>query len=100
MAHADYNCCAVCDSKLAYNSWDARTKEEVCASCAVALVKRGVEATTGEALLAWIKATDPAAVLRVLAEVGYCGCFYDNDVDAFVKTLATPTAAPPEDADR
>ena len=41
MAHGDYNCCAVCDSKLEYSN-DAQTKEELCSWCAVNLAQSGV----------------------------------------------------------
>ena len=27
MAHADYNCCSICDSKMDYAGWESETKE-------------------------------------------------------------------------
>jgi hypothetical protein len=97
MAHGDYDCCAVCDRKMAYNAWEARTKEEVCPACAVALTKHGVEAWTSEQLVGWITSAPPADVLRILAAVYYRPCFYGNEVDDAVRLITpTPSEAPDE----
>ena len=42
MAHGDYDCCAVCDCKLSYNSTNPYTKEEICVDCLKALRDNGV----------------------------------------------------------
>ena len=87
MAHGDYDCCAVCDSKMAYNSGDARTKEDLCASCAVDLAKLGVFVKSGAELLAWMDETPAVEVLVKLHAAGYGRCFYSNPVDDKVAAL-------------
>lgn len=80
MAHGDYNCCAVCDSKLAY-SFDAATKEEICADCAVSLHEAtGVRITTPDDLIAWLRVNGAAGV-AVLQRIGFSECVYTNPVD-------------------
>ena len=82
MAHADYDCCARCDSKMAYSGFDALTKEEVCSGCALdlfELTERRI--TTGKELIDYIVSyCDEEDV----AALGISTCFYDNPVDAAV----------------
>lgn len=86
MAHGDYDCCAVCDRKMAY-SHDADTKEAVCTDCGIELfAATGERITTGEALVEWIERTGAPAV-AVLDAIGFSACFYSNPVDAAVKKL-------------
>jgi hypothetical protein len=86
MAHGDYDCCAVCDTKMAY-SHDATTKKEVCSECAVSLyVATGERITSGDALVDWITRTGTAAV-AILDHAGYSKCYYTNPVDDAVNAL-------------
>jgi len=81
MAHADYDCCAVCDRKLSYAGMNATTKEMICSTCAVNLAERGVFVHNVHELIAWIKTSDTEHVRKVLSEVGFSFCYYQNDVD-------------------
>ena len=85
MAHADYNCCAVCDCKRSYND-DAEAKEEICPECLRNLHKAGASDvyTVGELVL-WIEETTANDLAKTLVEVGYCACWYGNPVDEAVK---------------
>lgn len=88
MAHADYACCCICASKMEYEGFSENHKRRLCASCAVGLMKHGVEATSSDAVLAWIKSTDAATVLTVLKELSFAPCWYENEVDTAVAALA------------
>lgn len=85
MAHADYECCARCDSKMAYNS-DAEAKAYVCPDCALDLLElTGQRITDGETLAAFVLASTPEAV----ASLGISPCYYGNPVDFAVAQVAT-----------
>ena len=82
MAHGDYNCCARCDSKMAYSGFDASTKEEVCSGCALDLFElTGHRITSGEELINYIVGYCDA---EDVAALGISICFYDNPVDEAV----------------
>ena len=85
MAHADYNCCAVCDCKLHYVGYDSETKEEICDYCLKELRDMGIHIITACELVDWIKNTDSETVEKVLKSVGYSACYYPNDVDFAVE---------------
>ena len=79
MAHGDYNCCAVCDSKLSYAGTDSSTKEEICAYCAVALAQVGVIARNGMELVLWIMANNLDIIQKKLKSRPIRKCFYGNE---------------------
>lgn len=81
MAHADYDCCAVCDRKLAYNSPGAETKAEICPECEKALALVSLVFDSVDALIQWIKDTDKQAVWLALYAIGFRRCHYPNEVD-------------------
>ena len=83
MAHADYDCCAVCDSKLSYSN-EPLTKEEICSSCSAALVKHGVIVASVSELLAWAHEEEIEKLRDVLCAVGYTFCLYHNPLDFVV----------------
>ena len=84
MAHGDYNCCARCDSKQSYNGFDATTKEEVCADCALDLLElTGERITSGDHLAAWIMRDDVSNAQ--VARLGISLCYYENAVDDALK---------------
>jgi hypothetical protein len=103
MAHGDYDCCAVCDNKMAYNSGVATTKEQVRASCAVDLARLGVFVKSGAELLAWMDEAPVAEVLVKLQAAGYGRCFYANPVDdkvaALLAALEAQVSGTPEGKD-
>jgi hypothetical protein len=80
MAHGDYDCCAVCDSKLSYSN-DPSTKETLCSSCAVNLAQRGIFVHGVAELTAWMKSAKPATVVSCLDAVGFKSCVYGNEID-------------------
>ena len=82
MAHADYECCAVCDTKINYNS-DARAKEHICTDCLKTLHANGVMVYDGAELLEWMQNDDnvPGRKAQILKSAGFYECFYTNDVD-------------------
>lgn len=90
MAHADYDCCAICDSKMSYNNGGGETKEQLCAECAVDFaLETGEKVTTGDQLVAWISRNDDAKVIAVLKKLGYQRCYYHNAVDGLITMRAT-----------
>lgn len=81
MAHCDYNCCAICDRKMAYNAFDPDTKAAVCPECAVEFYAlTGRKATTGAQVAAYIRELGEDAV-GALKGIGFSECMYPNDVD-------------------
>lgn len=87
MAHADYDCCAICDSKQSYNAGGDVAKGEICGECVANLARLGVITGTPEELLAWIKGADPAKVKEVLHGVGFHTCYYGNLIDDAVNAM-------------
>jgi hypothetical protein len=90
MAHADYECCAVCDAKVFYRP-GVMAKEIVCGTCAACLAEEGVEATNTDDLLAWMQSAAPATVVAVLRRNGFRPCRYPNLVDAVWERLVGAT---------
>ncbi len=90
MAHGDYNCCAVCDRKLDYIGWDAKTKEDICSDCLKSFRDVEIPALDVGELINWVNETEPAQVLAKLAICGFSKCFYDNPVDKAVFGLQPP----------
>ena len=87
MAHADYVCCAICDSKLYYDSMPD-SKTELCVSCALNITeKAGVRIATPEDLMDWMKSNDPEVVISVLDSIGFSKCYYSNDVDTLYEAI-------------
>jgi len=91
MAHADYECCAVCDSK-GYYSNDAGSKEIICSECVASLARRGVIVGSVEELKVWMTQEEPAKVVSLLQEVGFSVCRYGNDVDDLFESRLTSRA--------
>ena len=85
MAHADYDCCAVCDYKLGYAGWNATTKERICEDCLLKLQEMNLKIVTVGQLVAWIKGTDRNVLRIKLKEIGFRRCYYENDVDRAVE---------------
>ena len=89
MAHGDYKCCAICDSKQEYIGLNDSFKDDICASCRETsgvstvkeLLKKIEEITIVEALEEWLN------------QIGWSECYYQNNVDdliAYKKTGKTP----------
>lgn len=87
MAHADYDCCAICDCKMQYNEFDSLTKERICEPCLIKLRVNGVMVITFDELIKWVNDTDKEFVGKVLKEMGYQRCFYPNRFDVLIDRL-------------
>lgn len=88
MAHGDYDCCALCDSKLNYNAWEARTKEDLCTGCLKVLHGLDIMVYDGEELHEWIRSHGAEEVVGKLGP-HINQCFYDNLIDrAFAEHVA------------
>lgn len=88
MAHGDYHCCALCDSKMDYSN-DARTKEDLCSHCTKSLVEAGIHVFDGDDLLRAINNEIEQGTGREFTDklktLGYSKCVYTNELDkAFV----------------
>lgn len=94
MAHASYDCCAVCDCKMAFNEPDSLTKETLCAHCTVALAKRGIFVTDSTELLTWMSSVTPGVAAATLVECGFSPCYYRNQVDEEMKRLVAEITPP------
>jgi hypothetical protein len=81
MAHADYECCAICDNKQAYNS-SADSKEMICSYCVAEMARNGVIIGSVNELINWINSTDLKTVKDLLIAVGFTSCYYTNPVDS------------------
>lgn len=85
MAHADYNCCALCDGKMEYASfYDATTKDDLCYECMSDLRDAGAHVLNGREFLEWIKSIPDEQLVERLSSLGYWPCYYDNPVDEHV----------------
>lgn len=83
MAHADYDCCAICDSKQSYSS-DPLTKEEICSACLKDLRSQGLSILGVDELLEWINSCDKDELRKVLGKIGFRFCYYTNGIDKAV----------------
>lgn len=94
MAHADYDCCAICDSKQPYSS-DADTKSEICADCLKMLRDEGIAPLPldPEELIAWMQ-REPVRAMAVLTEIGFRPCCYPNPVDDAFRAIEAPAPRP------
>ena len=80
MAHGDYDCCAICDSKQGYSN-DSETKEEICSYCVAGMAENGIIVRNVNALISWMGSENPEKVREILGKVGFRKCFYHNRVD-------------------
>lgn len=86
MAHADYDCCAICDCKVNYLPY-SEAKEAICVPCLKNLHKAGVMVYTSEELLEWMKSNSDKAV-DILLSVGFEVCGYGNPIDDTFRELS------------
>lgn len=81
MAHADYDCCAICDCKMEYNAFDAQTKEEICGYCLEKIKNLGLNIKTIEEFKEYVINGEYEEVRENLIKLRYCFCYYPNDLD-------------------
>ena len=84
MAHADYNCCAICDSKMEYSE-DAQTKERICLDCLRKLRSLKLDILDVPELLQWIESHSTSEVEIALRSMVFSFCYYPNAVDKLVR---------------
>jgi hypothetical protein len=84
MAHADYDCCAICDSKMNYNSGAADTKEALCIDCIERTAELGTPCTRPSQVQEHLKSLSDEAALKWLHDVGFSPCYYPNDIDLYL----------------
>lgn len=86
MAHGDYECCIICDSKLIYNP-NSRPKQMLCAYCAAdltRLLRRQIKSVWQ--VYQWLdEETDPKRIRQILFKAGYKPCCFPNEFDEMVK---------------
>ena len=91
MAHADYNCCAICDSKMDYAGWESETKEDICTDCLENIKKLNLQIENVEDLKKYIKDTDYKTLRETLLKLDYRFCYYWNDIDDLVISNFQPS---------
>ena len=79
MAHADYNCCAICDSKMEYAGGDAKTKETLCDNCQII-----TGLVTVHQITEGLNSMNYHVTLKWLHDVNYSPCYYDNPLDQYL----------------
>lgn len=84
MAHADYNCCLICDCKMEYSD-DSSTKARPCTYCLDRMRSNGTIILTSQELKEFVERVGDDKALAWLNGVGYQACYYDNDTDTFLK---------------
>lgn len=103
MAHGNYACCAICDSKVHFGEYDD-AKTAVCTSCALNVIQAGgPRLDRPEDVLKWLDA-EPVVSRLALRALGFSKCFYENPVDdAFygfdLDAAIAATGEPPMTAD-
>lgn len=90
MAHADYNCCAICDSKMDY-SWEATTKEEICEECLKNIKELDLKIENIDDLKEFIKETDYKTLEETLIKLQYHFCYYGNNIDKMIALRFQPS---------
>lgn len=85
MAHGDYKCCAICDSKQEYVGLNDSFKDDICPDC-----RESSGLSTVKQLLAYINSIESKKELkRQVKLLGLDTCFYQNDVDDLISYKLT-----------
>ncbi len=88
MAHADYNCCAICDCKIKYAGRHARTKKDICGKCLVELKKIDIHNING--FKKYIKKSRYDDLKELLLKLDYSFCWYGNEIDDLILSTFFP----------
>ena len=81
MAHGDYNCCAICDSKMDYNAYEAKTKEDMCEECLDKCKELNLNIKDVDDFKEYIKNASYTELKENLIKLNYEFCWYSNDLD-------------------
>lgn len=84
MAHADYDCCAICDDKMEYQGGYADTKGKLCADCIERSAALGKLCVRPKQVLEHIKSLSDDDALTWLHAMGFDPCYYENDLDKYL----------------
>jgi len=91
MAHGDYDCCAICDSKMRYNAGDAKTKDSFCQTCLENIINLTQEPTVSiNNFLLWLSKQPVKERSGILDKLGYRPCFYESCFDDDIAKLINP----------
>lgn len=90
MAHGNYDCCAICDCKMEYADYDARTKEDICDICFKKIKELNLPIETVDDLKKYIKETDCRELEENLIKLKYKFCCYGNEIDELVLLAFQP----------
>lgn len=90
MAHGDYACCAICDSKQHYVGFNNDFKAEICSSCLRSLHEEKIMVYTPEEFVKWAKAQTKKHLKIILTIIGFSDCWYENPVDKAVTRFLKP----------
>lgn len=81
MAHANYNCCAICDCGFEYAGLKADSKVRICEDCLVLLRDYGYNIITIDELIDFINNSDIDKLKEFLNKLNFRACFYSNPID-------------------
>ena len=80
MAHGDYECCAICDSKQNYIGLNDDFKDDICSYCRE---ESGI-ATVEQLIKKINKFKKKKDLKKWLKKIGLSECYYQNDVDDLI----------------
>lgn len=82
LSHKNYNCCAICDDKIAYKGSDSVHKQRICPYCIIELTRRGLACYYDMASFTeWMEKENPQTIVRILTELNFRKCIYENPID-------------------
>lgn len=84
MAHADYECCAICDCKMGYNGGMAETKDAICPDCIERTAELGHLCVRPAQFLEHVKSLSDEDALKCLNALGFSPCYYGNEIDDYM----------------
>ena len=84
MAHADYDCCAVCDSKIDYNT-NADSKAIICEDCIKQLKLNNIICDSVKDFNQWLLEVEIGKGKKILKDIGFSICCYGNETDRIYK---------------
>jgi hypothetical protein len=85
MAHGNYDCCAICDTEVRYNT-NAPAKGVLCRECCDALRASDVLVCGAVGLKAWMLQI-PEQAQPLLSALKFRECCYPNSVDDTWKSI-------------
>lgn len=84
MAHADYDCCAICDCKMSYNSSEPKTKESLCEECLERINSMGIHVYKLDQVKSLLLRMTNELALEFLHKLHFSPCYYPNPFDQYL----------------